>query len=177
MSETKSRSTASDQPDDGPPFISTRAWLAGTIPPPADERAAARVFVGGKLDGLDVLTIEVRDASAFAGNEFSGLSVTLPPEALANRKLRRLATFHRGQGRLSAEMDVQDELRAMEVLAKTLDSLTPPARHRALGWLSNRHHANEVLATIAPPYPSHIPADIGLPPQESLRIAKERVTS
>lgn len=104
--------------------------------------------------------------------------------AAAARKMRRLATFARDQGRIPAEMDVDDELRAMAVLAKTLDSLAEEARGRVLEWVRARLVAAELRHLAVPParpasertgFPSVDAEPVGA--EESLRLAQERLRS
>lgn len=105
-------------------------------------------------------------------------SVTLAPNAPAGRKLRRLATFARDQKRIPEEMDVQDELRAMEVLAKTLDSLDEETSSRVLSWLTARAQAADLkrLGRGAQETPMRT-GFATIDAEESVRRAKERVTS
>lgn len=131
-----------------------------------------------------VIGARVRLGPAPTGKDGSLLSVVIGevethaligPFAPVARKLRRLATFHRGQGRFPAEMDVQDELRAMEVLAKTLDSLDEETSRRVLSWLTAREQAADLrrLARQDPPMRTGF-ASVD-EETESLRIAKDYV--
>lgn len=88
----------------------------------------------------------------------------------AGRKLRRLATFHRDQHRIPEEMDVQDELRAMEVLAKTLDSLDEETAARVLAWLNSRAQAADLKRLGRGAQESPVRTA-----EESVRLAKERM--
>lgn len=136
------------------------------------------------IDGeAPVVRADVRLGPAPPGKVGSLLSVVvggvethalLHPFSQVTRKLRRLATFHRGQQRFGSEMDVQDELRAMEVLAKTLDSLSEDASDRVLEWLMARTKAMVLrrLTERGGGYPSvHQSPSV----EESIRMVKEHV--
>lgn len=128
----------------------------------AGQLVSAKVRLSRAYDGGGTLTIML--ASGEGPKAFEAHA--LIPAALVGssvRKLRRLSSFARNQGRLPAEMDVDDELRAMQVLAKTLDSMSDQdTRRRVLLWLTNRDATLRVTL-------------IG--PEESLRLAQERLRS
>jgi hypothetical protein len=97
--------------------------------------------------------------------------ILIPPNlvnAPSVRKLRTLATYARQQGRIADEMAVEDELKAMGAIARTLDSLPEQVRARVLGWLSDRNGGRLIRGA---------PLSALLSPEDSLRIAKDRVLS
>lgn len=85
--------------------------------------------------------------------------ITLEPGKLP-RKLRRLATFSREQARFGPEMDVEDEMRAMSAIVRTVEALPADARRRVLAWVAGRTLAPEgTIASV----------------DESLRAARQRM--
>lgn len=90
------------------------------------------------------------------------------PELTKPRKLRRMATFYRDQTQFGPVLDVQDELRAMGAMAKTLECLPQEAQFRVMRWL-NARLADTAMPITAVPEPE--------PPTEaeSVRIARDRV--
>lgn len=155
----------------GRTVFETDVWLHGQE---ATDRTKARVWLSSWPADLklgEVLSFELVDRGVYTGSEVCGFNLVVPSEMTGpGRKLRRLATYRRDQQRIPAEMDVQDELRAMEVLAKTLDSLNLPTRERVLHWLDHRKCMQVTAHTLGrEPLPTLVSVS------ESLRIAKDRV--
>lgn len=140
MSETKpTMDTVSELPPDprgAPAFITVTGDAMSLV---ANPKGRATVTVSPDPDTPEIVHLRVT-AEPYDGPAGTSVAVRviLPATKGAGRKLRRLATYARDQKRIPAEMDVQDELRAMEVLAKTLDSLNLPTRERVLTWLEHR---------------------------------------
>lgn len=175
MSETKptTQDTASEQPGD-PAFIA----VSGDPALLADAKGRAVVTLQPDRDTGEIMHLRVT-ATPYAAPPGCSVAVrVILPAGKAARKLRRLATFARGQQRFGAEMDVEDELRAMEVMAKTLASLPDTAAFRVLAWLSSRQHtvkgreiaARGVLRTGEAEDARRPPTE-----EESIRIAKEHL--
>lgn len=172
MSETKpTMDTASELPADPqgcPAFVTMKGGGSEDY----DEKGRAIVVVTQDRDTPEVMHLRVNVVPYNAPGCSVAVRVILPATKGAGRKLRRLSTFARDQKRFPQEMDVQDELRAMEVLAKTLDSLPDTTGFRVLSWLNSRHQTKPAPMTRGP---AGNAAEVS--PEESVRIAKERVTS
>jgi hypothetical protein len=173
MSET-TKSTASElppEPQSAPAFITVKGEAAVIH---GDTKGRAVVTVDPDRDTPEIVHLRVTAEPYDAPGCSVAVRVILPAGKVA-RKLRRLATFHRDQQRLGPEMDVEDELRAMQVLAKTLDSLDEDARSRVLEWLRSRTVADEMrklrgARAALPPYDSGVAEVARLP----IPIARER---
>lgn len=90
------------------------------------------------------------------------------------RRLRRLATFARRQQTFGQVLDVEDELRAVALLVRTLEQLPREARGRALAYIQSRHHddpANALAFGLGPQPAPQVPVSY----EESVRIARDRV--
>ena len=104
------------------------------------------------------------------------------------RALRRLDSFSRRQAVFPGALEIADELRAMTLIARTLNKLDEGARTRAVRWLEARYlfepavetnHAHDpqdhkteeeyVRCTQCNPLEEH------LSKEESLRIARAKV--
>lgn len=169
MSETKpTMDTASDLPPEPqglPAFLGVTGDAMSLL---ANPKGRAKVVLDPDPDTTEVMHLRVA-AATYDGQATLSVRVIIPAGRFA-RKLRRLATYRRDQQRIPAEMDVQDELRAMEVLAKTLDSLNLPTRERVLHWLDHRKCMQVTAHTLGrEPLPTLVSVS------ESLRIAKDRV--
>ncbi len=93
------------------------------------------------------------------------------------RALRRLATFHRAQPVFADVLGIEDELRAMSVLGRTLEQLPEEARERTVAWLMDRFRPAPQEGVTERIRLSRREAAEGPAPSEaeSLSIAKARV--
>lgn len=156
----------------------------------SDEKGVTRIKGHGYTDvgvvhgeGPGSLTIGWGPPAGEAGYPYVEVEVSIEPPVKARvvldigtpplRKLRPLRTYARQQGRLGAEMDVDDELRAMRAIATTLQALPPDVRARVLDWLKARNVSEELAALSRGYQPAaSSPSDVA----ESLRIAQERLS-
>ena len=152
-----------------PVEIGTTGWCANSGEPrevPAELQDATVRIDGplpqGRHAGKMLLSVEVVVLDDGRGFDSNTVAYALLPEPLP-KALRRLETFRRGQGRIDAEMDSADELRALGVLARTLEQLDAAALRRALQYLNDRYGGCGWRAPM------------GLSVPESLALARERL--
>lgn len=159
-----------------PVLIATKGWRTQggeQVGIPGVELQDATLRIDGPLPsgphkGRLLLTAEVV-ASEQGGYHVSMNHHVLLPVDLP-KALRRLETYSRDQGRLGAEMDSADELRALGVLARTMEQLDPASQRRALRYLQDRY--DRPALRIGAPHPV---LAVPLSETESLGIARERL--
>jgi hypothetical protein len=94
------------------------------------------------------------------------------PEEKKPRKMRLLRSFHRGQDVFDVVHQIDDELRAMQVVAHTLAQFQPDTARRILRWVSDAYA------------PETVPVrdEVSGPPEtrsidESLALARQRLAA